>query len=103
MPIYEYGCPKCGEFECRQSLHDQPLKRCPTCKSKVTKLISSSAFQLKGGGWYSDAYQKKASSSGTSPSTSTDTSTSTTSTTPSVPAAGTSTDKGSSGPASSSE
>ncbi len=64
MPIYEYACPKCGEFERVQSLSDPALKRCPTCKSKVTKLISSSAFQLKGGGWYSDAYQKKAAPSG---------------------------------------
>lgn len=63
MPIYEYACPKCGEFEQRQSLSDPVLKKCPTCKSKVTKLISSSAFSLKGGGWYSDAYSKKSSSS----------------------------------------
>lgn len=62
MPIYEYECPKCGEFEQRQAISDPVLKRCPTCRSKVTKLISSSAFQLKGGGWYSDAYQKKSSS-----------------------------------------
>ena len=60
MPIYEYACPKCGEFENRQSLNDPILKRCPTCKSKVTKLISASAFQLKGEGWYSDGYHKKA-------------------------------------------
>jgi putative FmdB family regulatory protein len=66
MPIYEYSCPKCGEFERHQSLSDPTLKRCPTCRSKVTKLISASAFQLKGGGWYSDAYQKKAASSSTS-------------------------------------
>jgi putative FmdB family regulatory protein len=64
MPIYEYGCPKCGEFELRQSVNDPVLSRCPTCRSKVTKLISSPAFQLKGGGWYSDGYQKKAASSG---------------------------------------
>jgi putative FmdB family regulatory protein len=63
MPIYEYACPKCGEFEQRQSLSDPVLKKCPTCRSKVTKLISSSAFTLKGGGWYSDAYQKKTPSS----------------------------------------
>jgi putative FmdB family regulatory protein len=68
MPIYEYACPKCGEFEQRQSLSDPVLKKCPTCRSKVTKLISTSAFTLKGGGWYSDAYQKKSSSSPSSPS-----------------------------------
>lgn len=62
MPIYEYQCAKCGEFEHRQSISDPVLKRCPQCKGKVTKLISSSAFQLKGGGWYSDAYSKKSGS-----------------------------------------
>lgn len=64
MPIYEYQCAKCGEFEHRQSLSDPILKRCPQCRGKVTKIISSSAFQLKGGGWYSDAYSKKSGSSG---------------------------------------
>jgi putative FmdB family regulatory protein len=68
MPIYEYACPKCGEFEQRQSLSDPVLKKCPTCRSKVTKLISASAFTLKGGGWYSDAYQKKTSSTSSSES-----------------------------------
>jgi putative FmdB family regulatory protein len=83
MPIYEYGCPKCGDFEVRQSMSDPALKRCPTCKSKVQKLISASAFLLKGGGWYSDAYQKKATSTAAStpsPSSTTETSTSSTST-----------------------
>jgi putative FmdB family regulatory protein len=59
MPIYEYECRKCGVFDYSQSLSDQPLSRCPKCRSKVTKLISASAFHLKGGGWYSDGYDKK--------------------------------------------
>ena len=80
MPIYEYGCPKCGDFEVRQSLNDPVLKRCPTCRSTVTKLISSSAFQLKGGGWYSDAYQKKSSSTSTTKTESTTSSSSSDST-----------------------
>lgn len=61
MPIYEYDCPKCGTFELSQSISDDPLKRCPHCRGKVTKLISASAFHLKGGGWYADSYQKKSS------------------------------------------
>src|SRR3954454_18313092 len=80
MPIYEYGCPKCGEFEVRQSVNDLVLKKCPTCKSKVTKLISAPSFQLKGGGWYSDGYQKKSSSESTGTSTSSGSSTSSTET-----------------------
>ena len=56
MPIYEYQCPKCGEFEVTQKITDSPLKKCPTCRSKVTKLISNTSFQLKGSGWYVTDY-----------------------------------------------
>ena len=59
MPIYEYDCPKCGEFEVTQRITDDPLKKCPTCKSKVRKLISNTSFQLKGSGWYVTDYAKK--------------------------------------------
>jgi putative FmdB family regulatory protein len=59
MPIYEYKCPKCGTFEATQRITDSPLRRCPTCKGKVTKLISSTSFQLKGTGWYVTDYAGK--------------------------------------------
>jgi len=59
MPIYEYSCPKCGEFEITQRITDGPLKKCPTCKSKVHKLISNTSFQLKGSGWYVTDYRDK--------------------------------------------
>jgi putative FmdB family regulatory protein len=59
MPIYEYACPKCGEFEVTQRITEDPLKKCPTCRSKVRKLISSTSFQLKGSGWYATDYAKK--------------------------------------------
>ena len=59
MPIYEYSCPKCGEFETTQRITDRPLRKCPTCKSKVQKLISSTSFQLKGSGWYATDYGGK--------------------------------------------
>lgn len=60
MPIYEYECPVCGVFEHTQSMSDDPLASCATkgCRRKVKRLISSSSFQLKGGGWYSEGYQK---------------------------------------------
>lgn len=73
MPIYEYECPKCGVFEYSQAISDDPLKRCPTCRRAVTKLLSASAFHLKGGGWYADGYAKGAAKNGdtpTSPATS---------------------------------
>ena len=56
MPIYEYRCQKCGEFEFMQKITDTPLKKCPKCRSKVTKLISNTSFQLKGSGWYVTDY-----------------------------------------------
>jgi putative FmdB family regulatory protein len=64
MPIYEYQCPKCGSFERMQKFSDPPVKRCPTCKSKVTKLISNTSFQLKGSGWYLTDYARKNGSGG---------------------------------------
>jgi len=59
MPIYEYHCPKCGDFDQLQKINDSPLKKCPTCKAKVTKLLSNPAFHLKGGGWYITDYGRK--------------------------------------------
>jgi putative FmdB family regulatory protein len=59
MPIYEYECKKCGTFEAVQSMSEEPLKRCPECRSKVSRLISSSSFHLRGGGWYADSYDAK--------------------------------------------
>jgi putative FmdB family regulatory protein len=58
MPIYEYACERCdSEFEVEQRITDDPLKRCPSCRSvKVKRLISQTSFVLKGGGWYSDLY-----------------------------------------------
>lgn len=59
MPIYEYQCSKCGEFEVTQRITEDPLKRCPTCRGKVKKLISNTSFQLKGTGWYVTDYGRK--------------------------------------------
>ncbi len=60
MPIYEYRCIKCGhQFEVIQKLSDSPLKTCPSCKGRLTKLISQTSFQLKGSGWYVSDYARK--------------------------------------------
>jgi len=61
MPIYEYLCEGCGKVnEKLQKVYDPPPARCDECGSrKLAKLVSRSAFQLKGGGWYSDLYASK--------------------------------------------
>lgn len=57
MPIYEYECQSCQEItEARQSISEAPLSTCNSCGGPLTKLISQSSFQLKGGGWYADGY-----------------------------------------------
>jgi putative FmdB family regulatory protein len=64
MPIYEYHCGKCGDFETMQRMSDKPLTKCPTCRSKVTKLMSSTTFHLKGSGWYITDYARKGENAG---------------------------------------
>jgi putative FmdB family regulatory protein len=61
MPIYEYVCNACGhEFEEWQKISDAPVRTCPTCgKRKVERLVSLSAFHLKGTGWYVTDYAGK--------------------------------------------
>ncbi|HWP64910.1 MAG TPA: zinc ribbon domain-containing protein [Candidatus Limnocylindria bacterium] len=58
MPIYEYLCETCGEFEVSQRITEPALQRCPTCKRKVRRLISNTSFQLKGSGWYVTDYAR---------------------------------------------
>jgi putative FmdB family regulatory protein len=64
MPIYEYRCEHCGEFEEMQRITDPPLARCPRCHRKVRRLISSTSFQLKGSGWYVTDYARAGAGNG---------------------------------------
>jgi putative FmdB family regulatory protein len=61
MPIYEYECLKCGNHvEVMQKMSDEPLTKCPKCKAnKLEKIISQTAFQFKGSGWYVTDYSNK--------------------------------------------
>jgi putative FmdB family regulatory protein len=56
MPIYEYECPKCGRFDALQKMSEPALKTHDVCGSKVTKLMSASAFAFKGSGFYITDY-----------------------------------------------
>lgn len=65
MPIYEYTCSKCGStIEVIQKFSDKPLAKHAGCGGKLQKLISQSAFQLKGSGWYVTDYARKGNQGG---------------------------------------
>lgn len=60
MPFYDYRCEKCGnEFEIEQKISEGPIKKCPKCGGRVTRLISNTSFVLKGSGWYVTDYARK--------------------------------------------
>ncbi len=60
MPLYEYRCEKCGEIsETIQKFSDPPLSTCEACGGKLERLLSPSAIQFKGSGWYVNDYGKK--------------------------------------------
>jgi putative FmdB family regulatory protein len=59
MPIYEYKCHGCGKtFELIQKFSDQALTRHEECGGEVERLISRSALQFKGTGWYVTDYAR---------------------------------------------
>jgi putative FmdB family regulatory protein len=59
--MYEYKCEKCGQiFEAMQKFSDAPLTECRSCGGPVEKLISQTAFALKGEGWYQHGYTNPA-------------------------------------------
>lgn len=64
MPIYEYRCDRCGEFEVTQRITEPALADCPTCSGPVARLISATSFQLKGSGWYVTDYARKGANGG---------------------------------------
>ena len=61
MPIYEYYCSECGhEFELMQKITDRPVRKCKKCgRMKAKRMISQTAFVLKGTGWYVTDYSGK--------------------------------------------
>jgi putative FmdB family regulatory protein len=57
MPVYEYQCKSCGrDFEYQQRMTDPEKTTCEACGGALDRLISRTAFSLKGGGWYKDLY-----------------------------------------------
>ena len=57
MPLYDYRCHLCGEtFEVRQKFADPVLTVHEGCGGELERLISLSALQFKGTGWYVTDY-----------------------------------------------
>ncbi len=62
MPLYEYQCQECQHrFEVLQRFSDPQVTNCPKCGGTVQQLISPSAVQFKGSGWYVTDYARKSS------------------------------------------
>lgn len=63
MPFYEYQCTACSHrLEALQKISDEPLQHCPECGAgKLKKLVSKSAFRLKGAGWYETDFKNSGS------------------------------------------
>ena len=60
MPIYEYECRKCkAHLEVFQKMNDKPPVKCRKCGARLEKLVSASAIQFKGSGWYVTDYAGK--------------------------------------------
>jgi putative FmdB family regulatory protein len=65
MPIYEYECTKCGhQTELWQKITETATPKCEVCKGRMRRLISQSAFHLKGTGWYVTDYASNRASEG---------------------------------------
>ena len=57
MPIYEFECRKCKDhLEVYQKMSDKPPVKCLKCGGRLDKLVSASAIQFKGSGWYVTDY-----------------------------------------------
>ena len=65
MPLYEYKCDGCQAVtEFHMKMSDPDPKVCPNCgKDALSKILSTTAFHLKGGGWYSEGYDGRSNKS----------------------------------------
>jgi len=53
MPIYTYRCTSCViDRDVRQSIHDDPLTECPSCRGPVKKVIHAAGVTFNGSGFY---------------------------------------------------
>ena len=64
MPIYGYRCGNCShQFEILQRMSDEPLKTCPKCQGKLSKVLYPVGISFKGSGFYTTDYKVSGKSS----------------------------------------
>ena len=63
MPLFEFRCSSCDHLEeVLQKYNDPAPGVCAACgeSGSLSKEVSLTSFQLKGGGWYKDLYSSSA-------------------------------------------
>jgi len=61
MPIYEYQCDTCGAQRELILKHGEIARpTCTACRKRMRRVISKTAFILKGSGWYVTDYPSDA-------------------------------------------
>jgi putative FmdB family regulatory protein len=61
MPIYEYQCDSCGSQRELILKHGEVARpTCTDCRKRMRRVISKTAFILKGSGWYVTNYPSDA-------------------------------------------
>jgi putative FmdB family regulatory protein len=61
MPIYEYQCDSCGlQRELLLKPGETARPTCTACRKRMRRVISQTAFVLKGSGWYVTDYPSDA-------------------------------------------
>lgn len=61
MPIYEYQCDTCGSQRELILKHGEVARpTCAACRKRMRRVISKTAFILKGSGWYVTDYPSDA-------------------------------------------
>jgi putative FmdB family regulatory protein len=62
LPLYEYECQSCHtRFEKIEKLSGPHMKKCTRCKGRVERVVSRTAIQFKGSGWYVTDYARPSS------------------------------------------
>ena len=63
MPYYEFQCPKCNKIFEKYYKNikeaNENVVECDNCCIRMKRILSSTSFILKGGGWSQSGYSKE--------------------------------------------